>query len=225
MLKIAHRGAKGYLPENTLAAFSKALEMQVDGIELDIQLSADNEIIVFHDGTLDRLTNGTGKICDYTLAELQQFLIQGEHQIPTLKQVIELVNHSCFINIEIKNPLATPYLMALLDDVATHQNTANEAFIISSFDWKTLEEVRKINPKIPIGVLTETDLEEALAFAKQIKAYSIHPHFKLLNAINTKAIQDNKLLVFPWTANEIETINQLKSYNVNGIITDFTDRI
>lgn len=98
-------------------------------------------------------------------------------------------------------------------------------FLISSFDWNALQQVAFLNDKIPIGVLTETDLDLALAFAKFIQAKSIHPHFHLLTKENTAKIQEKGLQVFPWTINELEDIQKTKTFNVNGIITDFPNRI
>ncbi len=225
MLKIAHRGAKGYKPENTLAAFTTALEMKADGIELDIQLSTDGVLVVFHDETLDRLTNGTGLVSSFSLQELKTYRIANEHPIPTLKEVLELVNQKCLLNIEIKNSAATALLISLIEEFVTTKNWKYDSFIISSFDWNALQQIHNSNPKIPIGILTETNLDLAISFANNISAKAIHPHFTLLNPANTKKIQDHNLLVFPWTVNEQEDLDRLKTYNVNGIITDFTDRI
>ena len=98
-------------------------------------------------------------------------------------------------------------------------------FIVSSFDWNALQQVRFLNDKIQIGVLTETDLDLALAFAKFIQAKSIHPHFHLLDKENVPKTQQKGVQVFPWTINETEDIEKIKSFNVNGIITDFPNRI
>ena len=225
MLKIAHRGAAGYEPENTMAAFRKAVVMKADGIELDVLLSADGQLVVFHDDTLERMTNGIGNVSDFALAELKQFLIEGQHRIPTLVEVLEEVRQHCFVNIELKSAEATEPLVRLIEEMVAKNVISFESIIVSSFDWNSLQKIHQVQPAILLGVLTETDLEEALAFAKQIKAYSIHPNYNLLNAENTKAIQENGILVFPWTVNEPQDIKELKSYNVNGIITDFTDRI
>src|SRR6478672_815772 len=102
ILIIGHRGAKGYKPENTLSSFQKAVDMKVDGIELDVHSSSDGEIVVFHDETLDRMTNGRGNISQYSFSELRDFRIAREHQIPTLKEVFDLVDKRCLINIELK---------------------------------------------------------------------------------------------------------------------------
>lgn len=224
-LIIGHRGAKGYEPENTLISFQKAINMKVDGIELDVHLSSDGEIMVFHDETLDRMTNGSGNISQYSLSELKNFRIEKEHQIPTLKEVLDLVDKRCFINIELKVNTATKPVLDLIENYIATKNWNYEHFQISSFDWNLLTEVTKINPDIFIGVLTQDDLDAAIAFAKTINAKSINPYFKLLSSKNSKKIKDEGLQIFPWTVNETTEIEQMKSFKVNGIITDFPDKI
>ena len=225
MLKIGHRGANGYEPENTFVSFQKALDMQVDGIELDVHLSADGEIIVIHDETIDRTTNGNGFVNALSLRELKAFRIDGKNQIPTLKEVFDLVNQDCFINVELKSYEATEKVVSLIEKYVTKKGWKYDRFLISSFDWNALQQVAFLNDKIPIGVLTETDLDLALAFAKFIQAKSIHPHFHLLTEENTAKMQEKGLQVFPWTINELEDIQKIKTFNVNGIITDFPNRI
>ncbi|MFV8270692.1 glycerophosphodiester phosphodiesterase [Flavobacterium sp. GT2N3] len=225
MLKIGHRGANGHEPENTFVSFQKALDMQVDGIELDVHLSADGEIIVIHDETIDRTTNGNGFVSALSLRELKAFRIDGKHQIPTLKGVFDLVNQDCFINIELKRYEATEKVVSLIEKYVTKKGWKYDRFLISSFDWSALQQVAFLNDAIPIGVLTETDLDLALAFAKFIQAKSIHPYFHLLTEENTVKMQEKGLQVFPWTINELEDIQKIKTFNVNGIITDFPNRI
>ena len=225
MLKIGHRGANGYEPENTFVSIQKALDMQVDGIELDVHLSADGEIIVIHDETIDRTTNGKGFVNALSLRELKAFRIDSKHQIPKLKEVFDLVNQDCFINIELKSYEVTEKVVSLIEKYVTKNGWKYNRFLISSFDWNALQQVAFLNDKIPIGVLTETDLDLALAFAKFIQAKSIHPHFHLLTKENTAQIQKKGLQVFPWTINELEDIQKIKKFNVNGIITDFPNRI
>ncbi|WP_291151525.1 glycerophosphodiester phosphodiesterase [Flavobacterium sp. UBA7680] len=225
MLKIAHRGAKAYEPENTLQAFQKALDLNSDGIELDVHLSADEHIIVIHDETIDRTTNGKGFVNDFTLAELKSFLIDGKDQIPTLNEVFDLVDKKCLINIELKG-LGTPSkIVSLIEKYILEKNWNYDHFIVSSFDWNMLQETSNLNPKIAIGVLTEENLDTALAFAEKIKAKAINPDFQLLNAENVKEIQGKGFLVLPWTVNSEKDIQKVKSYNVDGIISDNPDKI
>lgn len=225
MLKIAHRGARGYEPENTLKSFQKALDLNADGIELDVHLSADGHIIVMHDETIDRMANGKGSVNALSLSELKSFLIDGQYEIPTLNEVFDLVDKKCLINIELKDPKTPAKVVALIEEYIADKNWNYEHFIISSFDWNSLQEVHKLNSNIAIGVLTEEDLEKALAFAELIKANAINPDYQLLTLENTKKIQEQGFLVLPWTVNSEEDIQKTKSYNVDGIISDFPDRL
>lgn len=215
MLKIGHRGAKGHSPENTLASFEKAIALGVDMIELDVWLSSDKIPMVIHDETIDRTTSKMGLVTDYNTKELQHL------GIPTLRDVFELVDNRCEINVEIKTFSAT---QAVLNLIA--KNTFDQSkILISSFDWNALQEVRFHDEDIRIGVLTETDLDLAMAFAKFIKAEAIHPYYHLLTAENVEKIKEKGFKVFPWTINEPEDITFVKSLEVDGIITDFPERL
>ncbi|RZJ56260.1 MAG: glycerophosphodiester phosphodiesterase [Flavobacterium sp.] len=225
MLKIAHRGAKAYEPENTLKAFQKALDLDSDGIELDVHLSADGHVIVIHDETIDKMTNGKGHVNTFSLSELKSFRIADQHEIPTLKEVFDLVNKKCFINIELKNADTLTKVVSLIDEYVSDKKWSYDHFIVSSFDWNALQHVQNLDSKIPIGVLAETNLDLAVAFAETIKAKAIHPYYHLLNAESVKEIQEKDFLVLPWTVNIEEDIQKIKSYKVNGIISDFPDKI
>jgi glycerophosphoryl diester phosphodiesterase len=225
MLKIGHRGAKGYEPENTLKSFQKAIDLHVDRIELDVHLSADNEIMVIHDETVDRVTNQTGFVKEFSLPELKRFRIEKKYRIPTLSQVLNLINQRCEVNIELKSYEVTEKVVDLIEKYIEEKKWNYSQFVVSSFDWSALQQVTYLNSNIRIGVLTESDPDLAFAFAKTIQATSIHPYFHLLTAENTAEIQEAGFEVFPWTVNEIEDIKKMKSFNVNGIISDFPDRI
>ena len=225
MLKIGHRGAKGYEPENTLIAFEKAINLGVDGIELDVHLSADNELIVIHDETVDRTTNGKGEVNQLSLKELKALKIEITQEIPTLNEVLDLVNQRCFINIELKGIRTAQPVIQLLSNYISKENWDYNNFIISSFDWKMLEESHLLDSKIKIGVLTEESIDKALAFAKKINAFAIHPDYELLSKENVILMQQNGFEVYPWTVNSENSIQKIKSFSVNGIISDFPDRI
>ncbi|WP_166922757.1 glycerophosphodiester phosphodiesterase [Flavobacterium poyangense] len=225
MLKIAHRGAKGYEPENTLKAFQKALDLNADGIELDVHLSIDGHLIVMHDETIDKMTNGKGFVNTLSLPELKSFLIADQYKIPTLNEVFDLIDKKCLINIELKNGDTAVKVVALIHQYIAEKSWSYDHFIVSSFDWNALLEVHHLDSKILIGVLTETDLDAALTFAQSIKAKAIHPDYQMLNEENTQEIQEKGFWVLPWTVNEPKDIQKIKSYKVNGIISDFPDKI
>ncbi|WP_309641797.1 glycerophosphodiester phosphodiesterase family protein [Flavobacterium sp.] len=222
---VGHRGAKGYTSENTLISFQKALDMQVDGIELDVHMTSDNEIIVIHDDTVNRTTNGNGIVNQLSLHQLKALRIDSEHQIPTLEEVLDLVDRKIFINIELKGNHTAKPVVALIEKYIAEKNWQYDLFLISSFDWNALQEVHVVNPKINLGVLTSTDIDLAIDFATFIKAKSIHPYYHLLTKENTLTMQQKGFQVFPWTVNEPEDIQKIKTFEVNGIITDFPDRI
>jgi glycerophosphoryl diester phosphodiesterase len=206
---------KGHTAENTLASFKKALELGVDMIELDVHLSRDLIPMVIHDDTVNRTTTAKGLVKDFSAKELQQL------GLPTLENVINLVKNKCEINIEIKIFEATNPVLDLLKN---HSFDTTKA-IISSFDWNALQEIRFHDETLKIGVLTETDLNLAISFGKFIKAYSIHPYFHLLTQENVTKIKEKGFKIYPWTINEPEDITFAKSLHVDGIITDFPERI
>ena len=225
MLKIGHRGAKSLEPENTLLSFQKAIEIGVDGIELDVRLTADGELVVIHDETIDRTSNGNGFVNQFTLKEIQKFRIHTTQEIPTLKAVLELVNKKCFINIELKEIETAEKVVALIEDYVTNKNWNYSDFLVSSFNWNAIQNVRFLNSDIPIGVLTESDLEMAFTFAKFLKATTIITHYLLLNEAEMLDIQNAGIKIFAWTVNEKEAIEKMKTLKINGIISDFPDRL
>jgi glycerophosphoryl diester phosphodiesterase len=224
-LKIGHRGAKGHIAENTISSFKKAIELGCNGIEFDVHLSSDGEVVVIHDESVDRTTDGKGFIRDMSLPELRRLKILKQFYIPTLSEVIDMTDENCLINIEIKASEATKAVIKTIEKYISKQNRKYNQFLVSSFDWKALKEIREMNPEIPLGVLTQTDLELAIGFSEFIQAETIHPYFHLLTSENTKMMQSKSLKVYPWTVNEPEDIKRMLSFNVDGIISDFPERL
>lgn len=217
ILKIGHRGAKGYVAENTLASFQKAIDLGCDGIELDVHLSKDQKVIVIHDDTINRTTTGKGFVNDFNSSKLNQF------GISTLEEILNLIHKKCFINVEIKDNKATKFVLEILQKYISEKNWNSNLFQISSFDWNILEICHSENNTISLGVLTENSIEEAIIFAKKINAYSVNPYFKLLTIENVQLIQENGFKIYPWTVNQPEDITFVKSLNIDGIISDFPD--
>jgi glycerophosphoryl diester phosphodiesterase len=219
MLKIGHRGAKGYVAENTLESFQKAIDLNVDGIELDVQFSSDGKAVIIHDETIDRTTTGTGFVNNFTSSELKKW------NIPTLEEVLDLVDKRCFVNVEIKDFKATNSVIKIVQHYILDKNWSNNLFQISSFDWTILEIISSQNPKLQIGVITGNSIEKAFDFAKKITAHSINPHYHLLNSENVQLLHENKFKIYTWTVNQPEDITFVKSLKIDGIISDFPDRI
>ncbi|PKQ43682.1 glycerophosphodiester phosphodiesterase [Confluentibacter flavum] len=224
MKKIGHRGAKGHSPENTLESIKKALQLGVDGIEIDVHRCASGELVVFHDFTLDRMTNTSGEISKFTLKQLKKVEVKGHTQIPTLSEVMAFVNNKCLLNIELKGQDTPKETSRLIDFYIEKKGWDYSNIIVSSFQKDLLETVYKTNSNIPLGVITDTNLEEAVNFAKTINAYSIHPDYTLLTQEIVANLKE-QFKVFTWTVNNLKPIKRIKSYEVDGIISDFPDRL
>jgi len=225
LLKIGHRGAKGHEPENTLVSFAKALELGVHGIELDVHVCATGELVVIHDFTVDRVTNGTGEVHKMTLAELKALTIEPSQQIPTLHEVYNLINKKCIINIEMKGRHTAQPVSDFINDYVTHKGYSYEDFLVSSFQQEELKVISEINPNVHLGILTQASVTQAWEWADAYKAKAIHPHFSLLTESNVHKAQQAGLKVYTWTVNEPEDIARIKTYNVDGIISDFPERL
>ena len=225
ILNIGHRGAKGHEPENTLLSFQKALDLKADGIELDVHVCKTGELIVIHDFTVDRTTNGSGAISELSLPEIKSLKINNEIEVPTLEEVLDLVDKKCLINIELKGRHTAKPVSHLIEKYILEKDYSYDDFIVSSFQREELEMMFSINPKINLGVLSQASVTQALQWANAFSAKAIHPHFSLLTQHNVQKAQEQGFKVYTWTINETEDIERIKSYNVNGIITDFPEKI
>ena len=225
ILNIAHRGASAYEPENTLRSFRKALALNADGVELDVHVCKSGELIVMHDFTVDRTTNGIGAISDLTLTELKKLRINEEVEIPTLDQVLELFNKKHLINVELKGLHTAELVCDCIDKNVKDDKFDYKNFIVSSFQRVELAKVADYNPKIPLGILTEASVEQALEWAAEFSAVAIHPHFSLLTTENVALTRQKGYQIYTWTVNEFKDIHRVKEFEVNGIITNFSDRI
>lgn len=225
MQKIGHRGAKGYVAENTLESIQKAMDFGVDGVEIDVHLCASGELVVFHDFTLDRMTNGTGEIAKRTLSELKQLQVADTYKIPTLEEVLGLIDKKCLLNIELKGRHTASKTCEVIERYVKEKDWEFPNFIVSGFQHHALEDVFRINKKIPLGVLINANVMEVIEFSETINAVAIHPNFELLTKENVKQAQAKGYQVNTWTVNDTETINRMKRYGVDGIISDFPDRL
>lgn len=225
VLNIGHRGAKGHEPENTLPSFQKALDLNADGIELDVHICKTGELIVIHDFTVDRTTNGTGAISELSLSEIKSLRINDTVEIPTLEEVLDLIDKKCLVNIELKGRHTAKSVSHLIEKYILEKEYNYDDFIVSSFQREELEMMHSINPKVHLGVLSQASVTQSLEWANAFSAKAIHPHFSLLTEHNVQKAQEQGFKVYTWTINETEDIERIKTYNVNGIITDFPDRI
>ena len=224
-LVIGHRGAMGHETENTLASVQKALDLGVDGIEVDVFNILSGETVVFHDERVERLANGGGRIEEYNIVDLLQLTLDGNHKIPMLQDVLKLIDNKVLLNIELKGAGTSDRVNFIMKYYIKERGWSPEKFIISSFNWDELREMRRINPDVAIAVLTEDDPLEAIPVAKELKAVAINPDHKKLTKENNEAIKDAGFKIYTWTVNEPEDILRVKRLGVDGIITNYPERV
>ena len=224
---IGHRGAMGHIAENTIPSIKKAIELGVDGIEIDVFKCKTGELVVFHDEKLDRLTNASGFIESLELDSIKKITVLDQYRIPTLEEVLILIDGQIKLNIELKGQGTASPTNDIINQYINKGGWTNDKFIISSFKWDELEKIRSLNSLIPIAVLVNTRVNpiEALPFARKVKAIAINPNFKDLNQENIKEIQSNGFKVFPYTINELDDIERMIKLGVDAIITDYPERV
>lgn len=222
---IGHRGAMGYETENTLLSFQKALHLFVDMIEIDVYIIKTGEVIVFHDKTLKRLASSLENIEDLTLEEVKSINLIGNHQIPTLIEAIEFINKRVPINIELKGQNTAEPTHKIIENFINKKGFQNHHFLISSFNWDELKVCRKLNPEIPIAVLSEQNHLSAIPIAKKLNAIAVNPWFFTLTKHEVEEIHKHNLQVYTYTVNEISDINEALYFGVDGMFCNFPDRI
>lgn len=230
-LRIAHRGAAGTRPELTAVAFERAIELGAQMIELDVQLTDDDRLVVLHDRELGRTVPGSGAVRERRLAELQRLdagswfgsAYAGE-RVLSLDEVLDLTLGRVGLNVEIKSPdedwqATADVLVRLLADEGATATT-----IVSSFDMGALRAVRAVSGAVRIGVLWHhTDVEPAFRHAAELGAEAIHPHHQLMNPDLVRTARREGLAVNTWTVNTVERMRALADLGVDGIISDFPE--
>lgn len=231
-LRIGHRGAAGTHPENTMVSFRRAIELDCDGIEFDVHRTADGELIVIHDGFLNRTTNGSGLIMATTYEQIQALdagswknpQFAGE-RVPTLRQLIRETPPTLQLFLELKAgsvhyPGIEEELLALLAEEG-----ALDRVQISSFDHHALLKIHQLAPTLPLGMLFADNLLDPVALAQQIGADALHPAWEWVNPAMVEKAHAAGLKVNVWTVNLPEAIMMMTACGVDGIISDFPDRV
>lgn len=224
-LVIGHRGAMGHETENTLASVQKALDLGVDMIEIDVFNIDSGETVVFHDERLERLSNAGGKIEEWNYFDLSKVILEGNHKIPMLQEVLKLVDNKVRLNIELKGAGTVDRVNFITAYYIRERGWSVDNFLISSFRWDELREMRRVNDSIPIAILTEADPLDAISIAKELNAEAINPSYKKLTPENSRAIEEAGFKIYPWTVNEPNDIATMKQLGVDGIITNYPERI
>ena len=228
MLNIAHRGASGTFPENTLSAFRAAIDAGADMCELDVQLTRDGAVVVIHDETVDRTTDGTGEVAALTLEEIQRLdagvkfkggKVKGE-RISTLDEVFAATSGKCGLNIELKGAGVEAQVAAIMQ--------ARNAFadsIVSSFDWDYLKKIQTLHFNIRIALLAEEKPVDLMMNAVALRAHAINPRWDMVTADLCKAAHERGLKVYTWTVDADARMRALAECDVDGIMTNYPERL
>jgi glycerophosphoryl diester phosphodiesterase len=224
VVKVGHRGAAGHEPENTLRSFRRAMELGADMVELDVHLCGSGELVVIHDEAVDRTTDGTGEVAEMTLDELRGLDAGKGEKIPTLQEVIDLATGRIGINIELKGPgTAGPALKHI--EAAVDEGWKISGFHVSSFHLEELSAIRNLSEDIRTGVLFALDDGGIMGFAERNGAYSLNPNHRTVTPDLVAIAHERGLKIFAWTVNEPEDIARMRGLGVDGIISDYPDRI
>ncbi|WKA51590.1 glycerophosphodiester phosphodiesterase family protein [Planococcus liqunii] len=238
MVNVAHRGASGHAPENTMGAFQKGFEMKADYIEIDVQMTKDGELVVIHDTTVDRTTNGTGKVGSLTFEEIRQLdagswfseSYAGE-KVPTFEEVIDAFRGKVGILIELKAPELYPGMEKKIADALMERNmhlSNNGKVILQSFNHESMKKSKELLPNLPHGVLVgagwKNVTEEQLA---QFATYAdyFNPTMSIVTDELVSDVHEAEMKIYPYTSRTQEQALRLFDLNVDGIITDYTEHV
>jgi len=233
---IAHRGASAYFPENTLSAFEGAIAMQADMVELDVQLTSDGEVVVFHDEKISRCTDGRGRIADHTLAQLKKLDagrwfskdFAGE-KVPALAEVLRICKNRIAVNIEIKTEAVTENASGGIEEKClrlVHQTGMQDHVVFSSFDPRALRHLKEIHPSTATAVLFEKKHYGAGLPSQILESLGADAFNCSLKELNSQRIVDLKVNAIPfnvYTINDEKNMKKLLKIGVDGMFTNVPD--
>lgn len=220
IFNMAHRGASGHEPENTMGAFERAIELGCDGIETDVQLSKDGIPILIHDETVDRTTTNSGFVKDFTCSELRDM------GIPSLEQLMILakLNH-IVLNLELKNGIVLYKELEekVIDIIKKYR--MEQSVILSSFNHQSMVKCKKIEASIMTGLLYIENLVQPEKYCKYVGADALHPHYRTVNKEMVEAAHERYMKVNVYTVNEEEDIQNMVEVGADMIISNYPDRV
>jgi glycerophosphoryl diester phosphodiesterase len=217
MLRIGHRGARAYEPENTLRSFKKALEIGVDAVEFDVRKTKDNHLVVIHDADVKRTTNGKGLVADLTLKEIKDLSTEKAEKIPTLEEVLDFMDAKAKMLIELKEAGYEDKILSLITARKLRKNV-----IIVSFLEDALKKIRELDQEIETGLLYAKHKNPVKA-ALELKANYLLPLYRFTHTGNVQKAHENGLKVIVWTINTAEEAVEYAKKGVDGVASDKPD--
>ncbi|AYA74366.1 glycerophosphodiester phosphodiesterase [Bacillus sp. Y1] len=234
---VAHRGATAYAPENTIAAFDLAVDMKADYIEIDVQRSKDGELVLIHDTTVDRTTDGTGKVGELTFEQLRSLdagswkgeQYEGE-PIPTFEEILDRYRGKVGILIELKAPELYPGIEKQVAEALKERNLdkpQNEKIIIQSFNFESMKMTNELLPLVPIGVLTSNRAHTTPEALQEFSTYAdwFNPSYGIVTEELVNQVHSLGMKIGSWTVRSQEAADFLFEMKVDAIITDYPDYV
>lgn len=225
MKNLAHRGYSALYPENTMEAFIKAYEKGFDGVETDVHLSKDGEMVLIHDEKVDRTSNGKGYVKDYTLSQLRQFdysyKFKGKHDIPTLKELLEFIKGKDFyVNIEIKSDIIhyddiEEKVMKLVQEMGVEKQ-----IYYSSFYLPSILKIKQMDEKAYVGYLMEHKYSIKRMELEENHITAFHPKYTFLTQKRIQELKENNIIIATWTVPSLKKYQRLTKLGVDIIISN-----
>jgi len=224
-LKIGHRGAMGYEPENTIASFRRALELKVDAVELDVYCCKTGELVVIHDDKVGRTTDGKGYVVEKTFAELRSLDAGKGEKIPTLEEVLDSVDKKAVVNIELKGPNTAKPVSGVIGKYIREKGWLADLFWVSSFNHYELRIFKELFTEIKIGALITGIPLDCAEFGKKLTVQSVNLCIKFITKDFVDDAHQKGMKVFVWTVNDPDDIKKMRALEVDGIFSNFPDRL
>lgn len=223
---IGHRGASGYKPENTLESFQAAIAQGVDIIELDVCALPSGQVVVMHDATVNRTTNGDGSLDDFNFAQLQKLDAGDGQRVPLLVEVFDLIHKRLPVNIEIKGGNGIARLVSdIIDHYVVQKGWPRDLFVVSSFDHKVLRQFARMQPNIKLGVLFSDTPSRYWAASNKRSVFSANLNLQHITRDNVLEAHRRGFKVYVYTVNTKRDARRMRSLKVDGIFTNYPERL
>ena len=225
----AHRGVMARYPENTMSAFRAAIDAKADGIEADVHMANDGELVLIHDETIDRTTDGHGQVAAMGLSALRRVnagvQFDAEEKIPTLEELLELCRGTSLrLNLEVKTDIERyPGIEERLIDVIGNQRLPVEQVVFSSFNHATLNRLKQLAPEFECAVLLAQPLYDLVAYCEKVGATAVHPHVRTLTDDDILHLQHVGLAVRPYTVKTVPDLERFRRLGVDAVFVNDID--
>ncbi len=217
MLRVGHRGARAYAPENTLASFKKALEIGVDAIELDVRKTKDNQLVVIHDADVKRTTDGEGLVSELTLSQIKAFSAEGGEKIPTLDEALDFLDKKVKVLVELKEVGSEEQVLSIV-----HVRGLEKNVVIISFLEEALKKVRELNKNVETGLIYAKHSNPVKA-ALELKTNYLVALYRFTHTATVQKAHENGLKIIVWTINTLQEAQDYAKKGVDGIASDKPD--